>query len=85
MTFKVAHRPGMDERQARYLLDVARAEVATNQPDQALDTLLQAESISPEEIRTHRLTRALVTDFAASGLGGRQPVRQLAGRSGVVI
>ncbi|MGH1492078.1 MAG: helix-turn-helix transcriptional regulator [Acidimicrobiales bacterium] len=83
MGFDVGHRPGMDERQARYLLDVARAEVATDQAGQAVETLLHAESISPEEIRTHRLTKGIVIDLIATGHGSKGAVQQLAARSGV--
>ena len=81
--FRFQPRAGMDERQARYLIDVARAETAVGRGSEAIETLLHAESISPEEVRTHRLTRNVVKELTAGGDGPALPLRQLAARSGI--
>jgi hypothetical protein len=51
---------GMEERRARYLIDVARAHVAMRQDRQAVEALTAGEFISSEEIRTHRHTKDLI-------------------------
>ena len=80
----VRPRPGLNERQARYLLDVARAQAAVGQRTEAVATLLQAESIAPEEIRTHRHSRTVVTDLLAGRGGVSMELRPLAQRCGVL-
>ena len=49
------------ERQARYLLDIARAYSLTGNRDEALRTTLTAERIAPEQVRQHYLSRNIVT------------------------
>ena len=65
---------GLEERRSRYLIDVARAEAARRQDTEAIQTLMHAESISPEETRTHRLTKATLVDLLE-----RKPARMATG------
>jgi transcriptional regulator with XRE-family HTH domain/tetratricopeptide (TPR) repeat protein len=51
------------ERQARMLIDVARAHAQRRQAGDAVTALLQAETITPEQVRGHALTRQLVSDL----------------------
>ena len=48
------------ERRVRHLLEVARAYSAWNRLDEALETLLAAERMAPEQVRYHMLSRSLV-------------------------
>jgi hypothetical protein len=69
------------ERQARMLIDVARAHAQRRQVGEAVAALRQAEQIIPEQVREHDLVRQLVTDLLtmqdppASEL--REPARRL--------
>jgi transcriptional regulator with XRE-family HTH domain len=51
------------ERQARMLIDVARAHAQRRQVQEAVSALLQAEAITPEQVRGHALVRQLVSDL----------------------
>jgi transcriptional regulator with XRE-family HTH domain len=51
------------ERQARMLIDVARAHAQRRQVGDAVAALLQAETITPEQVRSHGLVRQLVSDL----------------------
>jgi len=51
------------ERQARFLLDIARAHTMRNEIDAAMAALQRAEEIAPEMILTHPLTRATAADL----------------------
>ena len=51
------------ERQARMLIDVARAHAQRRQIGEAIAALVQAEDITPELIRGHDLARQLVSDL----------------------
>ena len=51
------------ERQARMLIDVARAHAQRRQVGEAVAALLQAEAITPEQVRGHTLVRQLVSDL----------------------
>jgi transcriptional regulator with XRE-family HTH domain len=51
------------ERQARMLIDVARAHAQRRQVHEAVATLIQAEAITPEQVRGHALVRQLVSDL----------------------
>ena len=53
------------ERRARMLLDVARAHAQRRQVGEAVAALLQAEELTPEQVRVHGLVRQLVTDLLA--------------------
>jgi transcriptional regulator with XRE-family HTH domain len=51
------------ERQARMLIDVARAHAQRRQVREAVAALVQAETITPEQVRGHKLVRQLVSDL----------------------
>jgi tetratricopeptide (TPR) repeat protein len=51
------------ERRARMLIDVARARAQRRQVQEAVAALLQAEAITPEQVRGHALVRQLVSDL----------------------
>ena len=51
------------ERRARMLIDVARAHAQRRQIGDAVAALLQAETITPEQVRSHALVRQLVSDL----------------------
>src|SRR6266567_4422132 len=51
------------ERRARMLIDVARAHAQRRQVGEAVGTLLQAEAVTPEQVRGHALVRQLVADL----------------------
>jgi transcriptional regulator with XRE-family HTH domain len=51
------------ERQARMLIDVARAHAQRRQVREAVAALVQAEAITPEQVRGHKLVRQLVSDL----------------------
>jgi transcriptional regulator with XRE-family HTH domain len=51
------------ERQARMLIDVARAHAQRRQVSEAVAALLHAEAITPEQVREHALVRQLVSDL----------------------
>jgi tetratricopeptide (TPR) repeat protein len=77
--------PGYEERQARCLIDVARAYADQQRDDDAVHTFLEAEEIAPEEVRTHRLTQLVLGDLLARERRSRTPaLRSLAARCGAV-
>lgn len=51
------------ERQARMLIDVARAHAQRRQVNEAVAALLQADQITPEQVRGHEQVRQLVSDL----------------------
>ena len=51
------------ERRVRHAIETARAHARWNQVDEALDALLAAERIGPDQVRYHRLSRALVREI----------------------
>jgi hypothetical protein len=51
------------ERQARMLIDVARAHAQRRQVGEAAGALLRAEAITAEQVRGHALVRQLVSDL----------------------
>jgi tetratricopeptide (TPR) repeat protein len=68
------------ERQARLLIETARAHAQRRQADQAISTLLQAEEITPELVHGHVLVRQLVTDLTATQDPPAAELRDLARR-----
>jgi hypothetical protein len=75
--------PQLAERRARYLIDVARAHAGLRDDQAAEVALFDAERAAPDELRGHRLTRAVLGDLftrerKSSG------VRELAARCGVL-
>jgi hypothetical protein len=71
--------PALSERRSRFLIDVARSYAGVGDDGAALDALLQAETIAPDELRHHRLTRALVPQLLTREQRSSQ-LRALAGR-----
>lgn len=55
----------LTERRARFLIDVARSYAHVRDDAAAIDALLQAETIAPDELRHHRLTHELVPRLLA--------------------
>jgi transcriptional regulator with XRE-family HTH domain len=51
------------ERQARMLIDVARAHAQRRQVHEAIAALVHAEAITPEQVHGHALVRQLVSDL----------------------
>lgn len=84
-SMRVDEGRGLEERRSRYLIDVARAHTARRQDTEALEALLSAEMISPEETRAHRFTHSTLIDLVE-----RRPARMstalvpLAQRCGVL-
>jgi hypothetical protein len=70
------------ERQARFLLDVARAHAQRRHVGEATAALLEAERLAPEQIRTHHVARDTIRDLVQYA-GRRTPdeLAQLAKRS----
>ncbi|HEX8630245.1 MAG TPA: helix-turn-helix transcriptional regulator [Catenuloplanes sp.] len=71
------------ERQARLLIDVARAHMQRRQFDAVIRALCQAEELTPEQVRRHRAVRALIHDLGRARLGGDTKLRDLADRCGI--
>ncbi|WP_067701140.1 helix-turn-helix domain-containing protein [Nocardia jejuensis] len=72
------------ERQARFLVDVARAHAQRRQAQEALDALLNAERLTPELVHNDHRAREVVRDLLQ--FAGRRPadeLRELAGRAAV--
>ena len=68
------------ERRARMLIDVARAHAQRRQGDVAVAALLQAEAITPEQVRSHALVRQLVSDLLTTQESPAPELRDLAQR-----
>jgi transcriptional regulator with XRE-family HTH domain len=73
------------ERQSRYLIDLAVAHAMRRQIGEALRDLQEAETIAPEQTRTHRVARDVARDLLQlSSLRPRPELRELAERFGVL-
>jgi transcriptional regulator with XRE-family HTH domain len=72
------------ERQARLLIEVARAHAQRRQGHLMVSTLRQAEQIAPEQIHTHPLVRELVEDALRSDQGDAPELRELAKDLGLI-
>jgi hypothetical protein len=68
------------ERQARMLIDVARAHAQRRQASEAVAALLEAEAITPEQVRGHALVRQLVSDLLTMQDPPSTELRDLASR-----
>jgi hypothetical protein len=68
------------ERRARMLIDVARANAQRRQVGDAIAALLQAEAITPEQVRGHGLVRQLISDLLTMQDRPSQELRDLATR-----
>jgi transcriptional regulator with XRE-family HTH domain len=73
----------LTERRGRFLIDVSRAHAHLKNDSAALDALLQAERIAPDELRSHRLTRDVLADLLARERRG-SGLRELAARCGAI-
>lgn len=71
------------ERQGRLLIDVARAHLQRRNLDGVVHALLNAEKLTPEQIRQHGLVRSMLHDLARAGHGRDPRVRSLAARCGI--
>jgi transcriptional regulator with XRE-family HTH domain/tetratricopeptide (TPR) repeat protein len=72
------------ERQARYLIDLAAAHAMRRQIGESLASLQQAEQLTPEQTRGHRVARAVARDLIQlSGPRPRPELRELADRFGL--
>jgi transcriptional regulator with XRE-family HTH domain len=63
------------ERQARLLIDVARAHAQRRHGGEALTALLDAEHLAPEHVRSHHLAKATISDLLDHQ--GRRPSPEL--------
>ena len=73
------------ERRSRYLIDLAVAHAMRRQIGEALRDLQEAETIAPEQTRTHRVARDVARDLLQlSSLRPRPELRELAERFGVL-
>jgi tetratricopeptide (TPR) repeat protein len=73
------------ERQARYSIDLAQAYAMRRQTGEALRCLEEAERLTPEQTRTHRVARAVARDLIQlSGSRPRPELRELAERFAVL-
>lgn len=73
------------ERRARFLIDLATAHAMRRQIGEALHDLQEAERLTPEQTRTHRVAHAVTRDLLQlSGIRPRPELRELAERFGVL-
>jgi hypothetical protein len=70
------------ERRARMLIDVARAHTQRRHVDEATSVLLEAETVTPEQIQNHRVVRQLVSDLLTMQEPQSADLRGLADRVG---
>lgn len=70
------------ERRGRMLVDVARAYGQRRQVTEAVSALLEAEALTPEQIRNHRIARQLVSDLLTMQEPPSADLRELADRIG---
>lgn len=70
------------ERRARLCVDLARAHTQRRQVDDAVTALLEAETITPEQIRNHRIVRQLASDLLSMQDPASSELRGLAERVG---
>jgi transcriptional regulator with XRE-family HTH domain len=71
-----------NERRARLHVDLARAHAQRRQIDEAVTALLEAESITPEQLRNHRVVHQLVSDLLTMRDPASSDLRGLAERVG---
>jgi hypothetical protein len=72
------------ERRAHHLIEVARGYGQWGRNSEALQALLQAERLAPEEVRVQPAARALVADLLHRTPRRTPELRALAGRLGAV-
>ncbi|MFD3453827.1 helix-turn-helix domain-containing protein [Streptomyces sp. NPDC058691] len=72
------------ERQARFLVDVARAHAQRRHVGEATAALLEAEALAPEQVHSHHLAREVVRDLVQfSGHRVPEPLAELADRMAI--
>jgi hypothetical protein len=73
------------ERRTHHLVETASSALATGHADTALDLLVQAEQVSPQQVRTLPAGRAVISGLvhARRGPAGQAELRELARRAGV--
>ena len=64
------------------LIDIARAHAQRRQVTEAITALLQAEEITPEQVRGHELVRQLASDLLTMQDPPSSGLRELAARVG---
>lgn len=73
------------ERRARFLIDVARAQVMRRHTGEALASLRQAEDLTPEQVRSLKPAREVATELIQlAGNRARPELRELAARFGAL-
>jgi transcriptional regulator with XRE-family HTH domain len=73
------------ERQARMLIDVARAHAQRRQVNEAVAALREADQITPEQVRGHEQVRQLVSDLFTMRDPPSADLRDLARRLTVML
>jgi transcriptional regulator with XRE-family HTH domain len=74
----------LSERRCRYWIDVARAHASLRRPGDALDAMLRAEQVAPEEVRLDVDARDMVRELLHRQRGSVAPeLRGLAERLGM--
>lgn len=72
------------ERRAHLLTDRALGETLAGRYGKAVDTLLEAEALAPEEVRCRPRTQRLIEDLQLLGVGSAEGrLRSLAERCGL--
>lgn len=69
------------ERHGRVLIDVARAHLQRRHPEGAIAALVEAERVTPEQVRSHWIVRGLLQDLDRAGFGKDPRVRGLLDRA----
>ena len=73
------------ERRARHKLDLARAHHERGHREEAVNLLLDADELAPEQVGSHYIARSLVTAWIKTGReGASRPVADLAHRLQIV-
>jgi transcriptional regulator with XRE-family HTH domain len=69
------------ERHGRVLIDVARAHLQRRHPEGAIAALVEAERVTPEQVRSHWVVRGLLQDLERAGHARDPRVRGLLDRA----
>ncbi|GAA3724607.1 helix-turn-helix domain-containing protein [Salinactinospora qingdaonensis] len=72
------------ERRGRFLIDVARAQLQRRNAEAAVAALLEAETITPEQVRSHPLVRQALGDLLTIQDPPGEELRGLARRAGAL-
>lgn len=71
------------ERRARLRIDLARAHAQRRNPDEAARVLLEADTIAPQQIRSHPLVRSVVHDLLQMAPTASEELSTLVDRIGL--